>query len=274
MIQITPPDRGLLMVVLVNCLTSCARHDRAADTSIPSKRSSSCGRSAFWARYAGGNMLRKVGWQHRNASRGPPPDYVFVFGRSARSSRNSPGPFRSRRFLCCCSSAVADGSASLSICWPARSMAFDAAFGLRRFMSCDPASPSSTSRRMASERSGLSVCLAAQASTFSRNSDESRIAVTGSRPVAGLPLFFRTTFLRDAFIFLVLPKEATTTCPKDRGRACGMGVHGQSWRASATTTAAPITSAGHFSRRGPLGISNLYVWNHVEKGRITPASDF
>jgi hypothetical protein len=67
---------------------------------------------------------------------------------------------------------------------------------------------------MASERSGLSVCLAAQASTFSRNSDESRIAVTGSRPVAGLPLFFRTTFLRDAFIFLVLPKEATTTCRK------------------------------------------------------------
>ena len=104
-------------------------------------------------------------------------------------------------------------------------MAFDVAFGLRRFMSCDPASPSSTSRRMASERSGLSVCLAAQASTFSRNSDESQIAVTRSRPVAGLPLFFRTTFLRDAFIFLVLPKEATTTCPKDRGRACGMGVH-------------------------------------------------
>jgi hypothetical protein len=153
-------------------------------------------------------------------------------------------------------------------------MAFDVAFGLRRFMSCDPASPSSTSRRMASERSGLSVCLAAQASTFSRNSDESRIAVTGSRPVAGRPLFFRTTFLRDAFIFLVLPKEATTTCPKDRGRACGMGVRGQSWRASATTTAAPITSAARFSPRGPLGISNLYVWNHVEKGRITPASDF
>ena len=147
-------------------------------------------------------------------------------------------------------------------------------FLLRRFMSCDPASPSSTSRRMASERSGLSVCLAAQASTFSRNSDESRIAVTGSRPVAGRPLFFRTTFLRDAFIFLVLPKEATTTCPKDRGRACGMGVRGQSWRASATTTAAPITSAARFSPRGPLGISNLYVWNHVEKGRITPASDF
>ena len=164
------------------------------------------------------------------------------------------------------------GQPSLSICWPARSMAFDVAFGLRRFMSCDPASPSSTSRRMASERSGLSVCLAAQASTFSRNSDESRIAVTGSRPVAGLPLFFRTTFLRDAFIFLVLAKEATTTCPKDRDGPAEWEST-QSWRASATTTAAPITSAGHFSRRGPLGISNLYVWNHVEK-RITPASDF
>ena len=152
-------------------------------------------------------MLRKVGWQRRNASRGPPPDYVFFFGRSARSSRNSPGPFRSRRFLCCCSSAVADGSASLSICWPARSMAFDVAFGLRRFMSCDPASPSSTSRRMASERSGLSVCLAAQASTFSRNSDESRIAVTGSRPVAGRPLFFRTTFCVTPSYFLYYPRR-------------------------------------------------------------------
>ena len=93
------------MVVLVNCLTSCARRDRAADTSIPSKRSSSCGPSAFLARYAGGNMLRKVGWQRGNASRGPPPDYVFFFGRSARSSRNSPGPLQKPplpllRFFC------------------------------------------------------------------------------------------------------------------------------------------------------------------------------
>jgi hypothetical protein len=134
----------------------------------------------------------------------PPPDHVFFFGRSARSCRNSPGPFRSRRFLCWRSSAVADGSASLSICWPARSRAVDAAFGLRCFIGCDPASPSSTSRRMASERPGLSVCLAAQASTFSRNSDESRMAVTGSCPVAGRPLFFRTTFLLAAFIFIVL----------------------------------------------------------------------
>jgi hypothetical protein len=219
-------------------------------------------------------MVRKVGWQRRNASRGPPPDYVFFFGRSARSSRNSPGPFRSRRFLCCCSSAVADGSASLSICWPARSMAFDVAFGLRRFMSCDPASPSSTSRRMASERSGLSVCLAAQASTFSRNSDESRIAVTGSRPVAGLALFFRTTFLRDAFIFLVLPKEATTTCPKDRGRACGMGVRGQSWRASATTTAAPINvggallTSGAFRHFEPLRMESCREGAHNTRERL------
>ena len=45
--------------------------------------------------------------------------------------------------------------------------------------------------------------------------------------------------------------------------------------AHATTRgAAPITSAGRFSPRGPLGIANLYLWNHVQKGRITPASDF
>ena len=142
---------------------------------------------------------------------------------------------------------------------------------LHELRSCQPQLDKPTDGLGAVRFVGLPRC---PTSTFSRNSNRRTDAVTGSRPVAGLPLFFRTTFLRDAFIFLVLPKEATTTCPKDRGRACGMGVHGQSWRASATTTAAPITSAGHFSPRGPLGISNLYVWNHVEKGRITPASDF
>ena len=123
--QITPPDRGLLMVVLVNCLTSCARRDHAADTSIIK----AVPPSAFWR----GTVRRRHPPKSRVAapewSRGPPPDYVFFFGRSARNSRNSPGPFRTRRFLCWCSSAVADGSASLSICWPARSMAFDVAFG-------------------------------------------------------------------------------------------------------------------------------------------------
>jgi hypothetical protein len=55
-------------------------------------------------------------------------------------------------------------------------------------------SPSSTKRRMASERPSSSSCMAAQASTFARSSSDRRIAVTGSRPVAGRPRpFFGTT---------------------------------------------------------------------------------
>jgi hypothetical protein len=47
---------------------------------------------------------------------------------------------------------------------------------------------------MASERPGVSSCLSAHLSTVSRNSFDSRIAVTGSRPVAGRPRpFFGTT---------------------------------------------------------------------------------
>ena len=83
-------------------------------------------------------------------------------------SLNSFGPLislslRSRR-----SSLVADGSLIRSISWAAISDAFAALFGadaLRRVVS----SLSSTSRRMASGRAGLSVCLAAQAShTFTQ----------------------------------------------------------------------------------------------------------
>ena len=198
-------------------------------------------------------LLMACTWRDLNAGRRyrksrPAARLRLLFREISADSRNSPGPFRSRRFLCCCSSAVADGSASLSICWPARSMAFDVAFGLRRFMSCDPASPSSTSRRMASERSGLSVCLAAQASTFSRNSGESPIAVTGSRPWPACLSFFAQRFCVTSSYFLYYPGRQH--CPKDKGRACGMGVHGQPWRASATTTAAPITSAVAFLRLG------------------------
>src|SRR3954466_16162354 len=57
---------------------------------------------------------------------------------------------------------------------------------------------------MASERPGSSDCLADQASTFSRISDESRMAVTGSWPVAGRPLCFRTTCFLELFIIFVL----------------------------------------------------------------------
>jgi hypothetical protein len=65
-------------------------------------------------------------------------------------------------------------------------------------------SPSSTRRRMASERPGSSSCFAAHLSTVSRNSFDSRIAVTGSWPVAGRPGRFRTTFLVDDFTENVL----------------------------------------------------------------------
>src|ERR1035437_8704889 len=46
-------------------------------------------------------------------------------------------------------------------------------------------SPSSTRRRMASGRDGVSSCLPPQSSTVPRNSFDSLIAVTGSWPVAG-----------------------------------------------------------------------------------------
>ena len=67
-------------------------------------------------------------------------------------SLNSFGPLRRRRFRVLRSSSGVDGSMSLSICWAAKSSAFDAALGLRRRSGCDAASPNSTSRRMASER--------------------------------------------------------------------------------------------------------------------------
>jgi hypothetical protein len=69
-------------------------------------------------------------------------------------------------------------------------------------------SPSSTRRRMASERPGASSCLPAQESTFARNSSESRIVLAGSRPVAGRPpLFgFGNTAL-DFDMVLVLPQK-------------------------------------------------------------------
>jgi hypothetical protein len=43
---------------------------------------------------------------------------------------------------------------------------------------------------MASERGGLSSCFAAHLSTAARNSSDSLMAVTGSRPVAGRPPLF------------------------------------------------------------------------------------
>ena len=52
---------------------------------------------------------------------------------------------------------------------------------------CVTFSPSSTSRRMASERPGWSSCFAAHASTLAINSSDRRMVRTGSFPVAGRP---------------------------------------------------------------------------------------
>jgi hypothetical protein len=70
------------------------------------------------------------------------------------------------------------------------SEAFDAAFGLRRFIGHDPDSPNSTRRPIASDWDGLWGCVAAQVSTFARSSGASWTPVTGMRPLAGLRLFF------------------------------------------------------------------------------------
>jgi hypothetical protein len=50
-----------------------------------------------------------------------------------------------------------------------------------------------TSRRIASDREGLSGCRLAQSSICDLSADDSRTAVTGSWPVGGRPRFFRIT---------------------------------------------------------------------------------
>src|SRR4029077_12555335 len=90
---------------------------------------------------------------------------LFGFGRSLRKSLNSPGPFRRRRFRCGRSSAVAEGSISLSFCSPASSNAFAAALGLRCRVGCVPDNPNSASLRIASGRETLPSWLARHRST-------------------------------------------------------------------------------------------------------------
>jgi hypothetical protein len=68
---------------------------------------------------------------------------------------------------------------------------FGAASQGRRFALA--ASASSTRRRMASDREGLSGCRLAQSSIRDLSAGDSRIAVTGSWPVAGRPRFFGST---------------------------------------------------------------------------------
>jgi hypothetical protein len=67
-------------------------------------------------------------------------------------------------------------------------------------------SANSTSWRIASEREGLCGCCFAQASMADLSAGESRIADTGSCPVAGRPRFFRTTGI-DLVAIIVLRKS-------------------------------------------------------------------
>src|SRR4051812_9539019 len=84
------------------------------------------------------------------------------------------------------------------------------------------AKPISTSRRMASEREGMSFKLVAQASTRTLRSSGRRIAVTGSRPVAGRPRFFfdiaRTGFRMFPGYNQLRLKEL---CPREARRTIG-----------------------------------------------------
>ena len=80
-------------------------------------------------------------------------------------------------------------------------------FSLRLLCRVDLAlSANSTSWRIASEREGLSGCCFAQVSIADRSAGESRIADTGSCPVAGRPRFFRTTDI-DFLVIIVLRKS-------------------------------------------------------------------
>jgi len=106
-----------------------------------------------------------------------------------RMSLNSFGPLISLRLRSWRSSSVADGSLRRSTSCAAISDALAALFvsdSLRRVVS----RPNSTSRRMASGRARLSLCLAVQASRFSRNSDERRMVVRASFPVVRRPPLF------------------------------------------------------------------------------------
>jgi hypothetical protein len=66
----------------------------------------------------------------------------------------------------------------------------------------------STRRRIATEREGLSGCFFAQSSIADLKGNESRIADTGSCPVAGRPRFFRTTGIDFVGIIVLRKRRA------------------------------------------------------------------
>jgi len=117
-------------------------------------------------------------------------------------SRNSSGPFSSRRFRLARSSAGAAGSARRSIVFPAMS----AAVARRDRLAWAVARPLSISARIAVERSRC-PCAFAQRSRRAISSSESRSPIIGRTPVAGRPgpRFFRLTEI-DRRIFLFSAK--------------------------------------------------------------------
>src|SRR5262249_28465217 len=103
---------------------------------------------------------------------------------------NSFGPLISLRLRSWRSSSVDDGSIRRSISRAANSDAFAALFA-RDPLRCVGFKPQLDKPKVASERVGLSLCLAAQASTRLRSSDESGMVVEASCPVVRRPLFVR-----------------------------------------------------------------------------------
>jgi len=90
-------------------------------------------------------------------------------------------------------------------------------------------SPSSTSRRIASERPGPSGCLEAQASTLAMNLSESRTVRVGSVPVAGRPApvrfppaLLRVAFFMSEYYVIQAWKQAAyrATAKAAEGKAC------------------------------------------------------
>ena len=108
---------------------------------------------------------------------------------ASRISRNSFGPFRSRRFRRCRSSSGADGSRSLSNCVEAKPRAFDLAFWVRDLAGCATASACSRRRRIASGRDNRASWRPIQASKAASWAGCKRTRIGSPLPVAGGPRF-------------------------------------------------------------------------------------
>ena len=188
-----------------------------ARTSIPSKRSSSCGRSAFC------EVRRR---QHAPKSRVAAPECElrpaarsrFFFGRSARSPRNSPGPFRSRRFLLLlffCGRRRVSELIDLLACKVDGLRCGFRASPLHELRSCQPQLDKPTDGLGAVRFVGLPRCPSVHISAAIRT----KAGLPSNWGLAQWPAclsLFRTTFLRDAFIFLgIIPKEGNDL-PEDR----------------------------------------------------------